>query len=190
MGLFNKEEKKKQAQDMWAKSMIDLIGYKACDEKGILTKPDGTYARFLRVESTDLFNIDLDGLMSWINAFTVSERTYTDDHKIFAITARVDTSANQMYWQKLKQQVGNSPQEEKRMKLIVENQQKSAQIEKDTQDYMERVYAILIFGETKKQLRQHTTNMILSNGNIYSMRTMSKVETEELLKRQFNMNSR
>ena len=41
-----------------------------------------------------------------------------------------------------------------RLALINENQDKAAAIEQDTKDYVERVYAIQIFGKTKKQLRK------------------------------------
>lgn len=190
MVLFNKQKKSDRDTDQWAKSMIDLLGYKACTPDGVLTKKDGSFARYLRVGSTDLFNIDTDGLMAWVNGFAVSERVYTQSHKLIAVTSRVDTSANQLYWQRLRQKAGRSKQEQQRLALINENQNKAAAIEQDTKDYMERIYAIQIFGETKKQLSQRTRNLILSNGNIYGMRTMNRKETEEILERLFNMNSR
>lgn len=184
------QDKAEKERDKAAQSIIGLLGYKACDKNGILTKENGTYTRYLRVGSTDLFNIDLDGLMAWIQAFTFSERNYTEDHKLVSVTARVDTSANQLYWQHLRQNTGRTKQEQMRLALINENQDKAAAIEQDTKDYVERVYAIQIFGKTKKQLRKLTNNLIISNGNIYSIRPMDKEETVELQERLYNMNSR
>lgn len=204
--VFQSQKRKEAEVDRDAKSMIDLLGYRYCSTDGILTKKDGTFARYLRVGSTDLFNIDMDGLLAWINGFAVSERIYTHPHKLIAVTARVDTSANQLYWQTQAQALNrNKPdrsglskreqqrlayQDQQRLRLIKENQAKSASIEQDTKDYVERIYAIQIYGKTVKQLKQRTRDLILSNGNIYGMRTMDRKETEELQERLYNMNSR
>ena len=185
--LFGPQE---DVDDALAKSAIDLIGYRSCDKKGILLTSQGTYARFLRVATTDLFAIDRDGMLDWIDGFTLSERVYTDTHKLIAVTARVETSDIQQHWQHLRGKVGNSKSERYRWQLINEELALAEAVQKNPKDYVERIFAIEIYAKTKKQLEQKTRSMIISNGGYYRMSPMDKAETEELLDRLFNMNSK
>ncbi len=176
--------------DALAKSAIDLIGFRSCDKKGILLTSDGTYARFLRVATTDLFAIDRDGMLDWIDGFTMSERVFTDTHKLIAVTSRVETSDIQQHWQHVRGKVGKNMSERYRWKLINEELALAEAVQKDPKDYVERIFAIEIYAKTKKQLEQKTRSMIISNGGAYRMTPMNREETEELLDRLFNMNSK
>lgn len=185
--LFGSQE---NVDDALAKSAIDLVGFRSCSKDGVLLTVQGTYARFLRVETTDLFAIDRDGMLEWIDGFTLSERVYTDTHKLIAVTSRVETSDIQQNWQHLRIKVGKSKSERYRWKLINEELALAEAVQKDPKDYVERIFAIEIFAKTQKQLEQKTRSMIISNGGVYRMMKMNKAETEELFDRLFNMNSK
>lgn len=185
--LFPSKEEKTDAK---AKSMVALLGYRSCDKNGILKKENGTYARFLRIATTDLRAIDRDGLLDWIDGFTLSERVYTADHKLVAISSRVDTSRNQQYWQHLRQNIGQSKSERYRWQLVNEELSLAEGVQKNPKDYVERIFAIEIFAKDKKKMEQQTRSFVASNGGIYDMTPMNRDETVELLDRLYNPNSK
>lgn len=185
--LFPSEEEK---TDAMAKSMIELLGYRSCDQDGVLQKENGTYARFLRIATTDLRAIDREGLLDWIDGFTLSERVYTADHKLVAITSRVDTARNQQYWIHTREGVGQSKAERYRWQLVNEELALAENVQKNPKDYVERIFAIEIFAKNKKKMEQQTRSFISSNGGIYDMTPMDKKETIELLDRLYNPNSK
>lgn len=185
-GLSNRQAQKAASEE----DFLKLLGYKNCENDGILTRVNDTVSRFVRVQSTDLFSLDAESLSKWISGFTLLERTFLKPHKLITVTTRVDTSQQQQYWQRLSQDVGMSDQERTRLRLINENYRRLQNIERNSADYMDKYYLFQLFAENKSLIRQQTRSLFIATGNAFQLETLTRDETEEVLKRIFNMNSR
>ena len=183
---INKQEREVASFD----DLLKLLGYKNCSNAGILTRANGKASRFIRIQSTDLFYLDAESLDKWIAGFTLLERTYLEPHKLITVTTRVDTSKQQQYWQRLSQGIGQSNQEKVRLKLINENYRRLQTIERTPTDYMDKYYVFQIFSDNADSLDQKTRSLFFATGNAFKLEVLTRDETEEVLQRINNMNSR
>ncbi|MDF7683750.1 AtpZ/AtpI family protein [Lactobacillus sp. ESL0679] len=153
--LFSIKNKNKKLEDQ-IKNTLALGGPINCTEDGILTYQNGTAARYLQLDSTDLFNLPDSGLVIWQDSLTNVSRTYVEDCAYFVITSRINMSSNQRYWRHLRQKCGTSVQDRQRVRDISEKIEQASMIERRTDLYSSRKYYVQLFADSVKEVRQKT----------------------------------
>lgn len=180
--------------DKQARSMVDLLGYRNLDKRGILYLKDGSVARYLKVKTTDLFSLDWDGKQKFIDDFTDFNRTYTQDYKIVTLSARIDTSPQQKYWRhlrKLLRQNVRTQQDLARIDLINRIYlSRMVGLERDEGSFNDVKYYIEIFAPTVKNLDLNTKSAQYADPGLLGLEPISYNETINVLFRQNNLNSK
>lgn len=173
------------------KSVIDLSTIKDIDDEGILITEIGVQ-RYLRINTTDLFSLDDNDLVKYLDAYQLLNKTYTDDYKLIAVASRADTSVNQQYWRKLRMRDANNKknhQDEIRNSIQNENIGLLINIERSADYYKELKFYMVIYAKTKKQLEIATQNLRGVSG-ILGLKPISQEETVQVRARLNNMNSK
>ena len=136
-------------QDARDQSIVEYLGYSNCSKDGILDLVDGTQARYLRVHSTDLYSLDDETRSKYLDSFTTFNRIYSNDYKIVVMSTRIDTSEQQQYFRHLKNGI-RSPKtryEKMRLRLVNEMLLQSVMLSRNTEDYSDVQFYIMIFLE-------------------------------------------
>lgn len=192
-GLFGRKFRASPREGADAKSMIEYLGYRALAPDGVLYLKDGSVARFLKIQTTDLFSLDLAGKNAFIDAFTDFNRTYTYDYKIVVLSTRIDTQAQQMYWRHLRmlvRQNTTSKTDVIRLKLIRNYLSKMIQLERETVAYSDIQFYIMIFADSLKKLELNTRSAIYADPGKLNPRPLNRKDTEQVLFRENNLNSK
>lgn len=189
MGKRAKKRKAKQI-DKQARSTIELINSRNCKPDGIMTTKNGQKARLVQIATTDLTYLDDEDLAAWFDAFTDLNRVYTDPYQLISLSTRIDTSENQRYWHRLRNRLGNSPQERLRGRLITENLNRVIKVEEDADNYSEMNFYIKIFAHSTRELRQKTHLLEVSAGDQLGLKTLNFEQTREVEYRLNNPNSK
>lgn len=174
------------------RSIIDLIGFRACSPDGILYATDGTVARYLKVKSTDLFDLDDQTRLKYMDAFTNFNRTYTLDYKIVTLSSRIDTTEQQLYWRHLRERMhsGTTKQDAIRRRLINEYLAKVISLERNADAYSEVQFYILIFAKNTKNLKLNTRSARIAEQGMLGLEPLNYDETCDVLFRLNNLNSK
>ena len=179
-------------QDARDQSIVEYLGYSNCSKDGILDLVDGTQARYLRVHSTDLYSLDDETRSKYLDSFTTFNRIYSNDYKIVVMSTRIDTSEQQQYFRHLKNGI-RSPKtryEKMRLRLINEMLLQSVMLSRNTEDYSDVQFYIMIFGEDLHDIRVNTRTAQFADQGLMGLRPLDYEETVKVLFRENNLNSK
>lgn len=179
-------------QDARDQSIVEYLGYSNCSKDGILDLVDGTQARYLRVHSTDLYSLDDETRSKYLDSFTTFNRIYSNDYKIVVMSTRIDTSEQQQYFRHLKNGI-RSPKtryEKMRLRLVNEMLLQSVMLSRNTEDYSDVQFYIMIFGEDLHDIRVNTRTAQFSDQGLMGLRPLDYEETVKVLFRENNLNSK
>jgi hypothetical protein len=180
---------RKDARDQ---SIVEYLGYSNCSKDGILDLVDGTQARYLRVHSTDLYSLDDETRSKYLDSFTTFNRIYSNDYKIVVMSTRIDTSEQQQYFRHLKNGI-RSPKtryEKMRLRLVNEMLLQSVMLSRNTEDYSDVQFYIMIFGEDLHDIRVNTRTAQFADQGLMGLRPLDYEETVKVLFRENNLNSK
>lgn len=176
------------------KTTIDLLPWQQINDKGIIATYDekGQFQglqRFLEVFTTDLYSLDDNDLVGFLDSFAALNRIVTDDMKIVSLPSRVNTSSSQVYWRKIKMKNrANTAQDAIRIQIQEENLRNLINIERSPDVFRELKFYIIIYADTEKQMEQLTRTVASASGKLKA-RPISVEETQAALHRFNNMNS-
>ncbi|MES5126826.1 hypothetical protein [Lactobacillus crispatus] len=179
-------------QDARDQSIVEYLGYSNCSKDGILDLVDGTQARYLRVHSTDLYSLDDETRSKYLDSFTTFNRIYSNDYKIVVMSTRIDTSEQQQYFRHLKNGI-RSPKtryEKMRLRLVNEMLLQSVMLSRNTEDYSDVQFYIMIFGEDLHDIRVNTRTAQFADQGLMGLRPLDYEETVKVLFRENNLNSK
>ena len=179
-------------QDARDQSIVEYLGYSNCSKDGILDLVDGTQARYLRVHSTDLYSLDDETRSKYLDSFTTFNRIYSNDYKIVVMSTRIDTSEQQQYFRHLKNGI-RSPKtryEKMRLRLVNEMLLQSVMLSRNTEDYSDVQFYIMIFGEDLHDIRVNTRTAQFADQGLMGLRPLDYEETVKVLLRENNLNSK
>lgn len=179
-------------QDARDQSIVEYLGYSNCSKDGILDLVDGTQARYLRVYSTDLYSLDDETRSKYLDSFTTFNRIYSNDYKIVVMSTRIDTSEQQQYFRHLKNGI-RSPKtryEKMRLRLVNEMLLQSVMLSRNTEDYSDVQFYIMIFGEDLHDIRVNTRTAQFADQGLMGLRPLDYEETVKVLFRENNLNSK
>lgn len=179
-------------QDARDQSIVEYLGYSNCSKDGILDLADGTQARYLRVHSTDLYSLDDETRSKYLDSFTTFNRIYSNDYKIVVMSTRIDTSEQQQYFRHLKNGI-RSPKtryEKMRLRLVNEMLLQSVMLSRNTEDYSDVQFYIMIFGEDLHDIRVNTRTAQFADQGLMGLRPLDYEETVKVLFRENNLNSK
>ncbi len=179
-------------QDARDQSIVEYLGYSNCSKDGILNLVDGTQARYLRVHSTDLYSLDDETRSKYLDSFTTFNRIYSNDYKIVVMSTRIDTSEQQQYFRHLKNGI-RSPKtryEKMRLRLVNEMLLQSVMLSRNTEDYSDVQFYIMIFGEDLHDIRVNTRTAQFADQGLMGLRPLDYEETVKVLFRENNLNSK
>ena len=179
-------------QDARYQSIVEYLGYSNCSKDGILDLVDGTQARYLRVHSTDLYSLDDETRSKYLDSFTTFNRIYSNDYKIVVMSTRIDTSEQQQYFRHLKNGI-RSPKtryEKMRLRLVNEMLLQSVMLSRNTEDYSDVQFYIMIFGEDLHDIRVNTRTAQFADQGLMGLRPLDYEETVKVLFRENNLNSK
>lgn len=179
-------------QDARDQSIVEYLGYSNCSKDGILDLVDGTKARYLRVHSTDLYSLDDETRSKYLDSFTAFNRVYSNDYKIVVMSTRIDTSEQQQYFRHLKNGI-RSPKtryEKMRLRLVNEMLLQSVMLSRNTEDYSDVQFYIMIFGEDLHDIRVNTRTAQFADQGLMGLRPLNYDETVKVLFRENNLNSK
>lgn len=179
-------------QDARDQSIVEYLGYSNCSKDGILDLVDGTQARYLRVHSTDLYSLDDETRSKYLDSFTTFNRIYSNDYKIVVMSTRIDTSEQQQYFHHLKNGI-RSPKtryEKMRLRLVNEMLLQSVMLSRNTEDYSDVQFYIMIFGEDLHDIRVNTRTAQFADQGLMGLRPLDYEETVKVLFRENNLNSK
>lgn len=179
-------------QDARDQSIVEYLGYSNCSKDGILDLVDGTQARYLRVHSTDLYSLDDETRSKYLDSFTTFNRIYSNDYKIVVMSTRIDTSEQQQYFRHLKNGI-RSPKtryEKMRLRLVNEMLLQSVMLSRNTEDYSDVQFYIMIFGEDLHDIRINTRTAQFADQGLMGLRPLDYEETVKVLFRENNLNSK
>ncbi|MCZ3784293.1 hypothetical protein [Lactobacillus crispatus] len=179
-------------QDARDQSIVEYLGYRNCSKDGILDLVDGTQARYLRVHSTDLYSLDDETRSKYLDSFTTFNRIYSNDYKIVVMSTRIDTSEQQQYFRHLKNGI-RSPKtryEKMRLRLVNEMLLQSVMLSRNTEDYSDVQFYIMIFGEDLHDIRVNTRTAQFADQGLMGLRPLDYEETVKVLFRENNLNSK
>lgn len=179
-------------QDARNQSIVEYLGYSNCSKDGILDLVDGTQARYLRVHSTDLYSLDDETRSKYLDSFTTFNRIYSNDYKIVVMSTRIDTSEQQQYFRHLKNGI-RSPKtryEKMRLRLVNEMLLQSVMLSRNTEDYSDVQFYIMIFGEDLHDIRVNTRTAQFADQGLMGLRPLDYEETVKVLFRENNLNSK
>ena len=177
-------------QDARDQSIVEYLGYSNCSKDGILDLVDGTQARYLRVHSTDLYSLDDETRSKYLDSFTTFNRIYSNDYKIVVMSTRIDTSEQQQYFCHLKNGI-RSPKtryEKMRLRLVNEMLLQSVMLSRNTEDYSDVQFYIMIFGEDLHDIRVNTRTAQFADQGLMGLRPLNYKETVKVLFRENNLN--
>ncbi|TDM82450.1 hypothetical protein [Lactobacillus crispatus] len=183
---------KESRQDARDQSIVEYLGYSNCSKDGILDLVDGTQARYLRVHSTDLYSLDDETRSKYLDSFTTFNRIYSNDYKIVVMSTRIDTSEQQQYFRHLKNGI-RSPKtryEKMRLRLVNEMLLQSVMLSRNTEDYSDVQFYIMIFGEDLHDIRVNTRTAQFADQGLMGLRPLDYEETVKVLFRENNLNSK
>ena len=179
-------------QDARDQSIVEYLGYSNCSKDGILDLVDGTQARYLRVHSTDLYSLDDETRSKYLDSFTTFNRIYSNDYKIVVMSTRIDISEQQQYFRHLKNGI-RSPKtryEKMRLRLVNEMLLQSVMLSRNTEDYSDVQFYIMIFGEDLHDIRVNTRTAQFADQGLMGLRPLDYEETVKVLFRENNLNSK
>lgn len=179
-------------QDARDQSIVEYLGYSNCSKDGILDLVDGTQARYLRVHSTDLYSLDDETRSKYLDSFTTFNRIYSNDYKIVVMSTRINTSEQQQYFRHLKNGI-RSPKtryEKMRLRLVNEMLLQSVMLSRNTEDYSDVQFYIMIFGEDLHDIRVNTRTAQFADQGLMGLRPLDYEETVKVLFRENNLNSK
>lgn len=179
-------------QDARDQSIVEYLGYSNCSKDGILDLVDGTQARYLRVHSTDLYSLDDETRSKFLDSFTAFNRVYSNDYKIVVMSTRIDTSEQQQYFRHLKNGI-RSPRtryEKMRLRLVNEMLLQAVMLSRNTEDYSDVQFYIMIFGEDLHDIRVNTRTAQFADQGLMGLRPWDYEETVKVLFRENNLNSK
>lgn len=179
-------------QDARDQSIVEYLGYSNCSKDGILDLVDGTQARYLRVHSTDLYSLDDETRSKYLDSFTTFNRIYSNDYKIVVMSTRIDTSEQQQYFRHLKNGI-RSPKtryEKMRLRLVNEMLLQSVMLSRNTEDYSDVQFYIMIFGEDLHDIRVNTRTAQFADQGLMGLRPLDYEATVKVLFRENNLNSK
>lgn len=177
--LFNTKKVRKKEEELL--NTLALGGPINCTESGIMIYENGKVSRFLKLQSTDLFDLSYQELEAWQNSLTYVSKTYLEDCSYFAMPSKLDTAVNQRYWRYLRQKCNQGTlQEKRRAQDITEQIGKAELVERRPEQYSSRNYYVELFANNKKEIEQRTRYYKLSAQKL-KPETLSKKETQELL---------
>lgn len=179
-------------QDARDQSIVEYLGYSNCSKDGILDLVDGPQARYLRVHSTDLYSLDDETRSKYLDSFTTFNRIYSNDYKIVVMSTRIDTSEQQQYFRHLKNGI-RSPKtryEKMRLRLVNEMLLQSVMLSRNTEDYSDVQFYIMIFGEDLHDIRVNTRTAQFADQGLMGLRPLDYEETVKVLFRENNLNSK
>lgn len=179
-------------QDARDQSIVEYLGYSNCSKDGILDLVDGTQARYLRVHLTDLYSLDDETRSKYLDSFTTFNRIYSNDYKIVVMSTRIDTSEQQQYFRHLKNGI-RSPKtryEKMRLRLVNEMLLQSVMLSRNTEDYSDVQFYIMIFGEDLHDIRVNTRTAQFADQGLMGLRPLDYEETVKVLFRENNLNSK
>lgn len=179
-------------QDARDQSIVEYLGYSNCSKDGILDLVDGTQARYLHVHSTDLYSLDDETRSKYLDSFTTFNRIYSNDYKIVVMSTRIDTSEQQQYFRHLKNGI-RSPKtryEKMRLRLVNEMLLQSVMLSRNTEDYSDVQFYIMIFGEDLHDIRVNTRTAQFADQGLMGLRPLDYEETVKVLFRENNLNSK
>lgn len=179
-------------QDARDRSIIEYLGYSNCSADGIIDLVDGTKGRYLRVHSTDLYSLDDETRSKFLDSFTAFNRVYSNDYKIVVMSTRIDTSEQQQYFRHLKNGI-RSPRtryEKMRLRLVNEMLLQAVMLSRNTEDYSDVQFYIMIFGEDLHDIRVNTRTAQFADQGLMGLRPLNYDETVKVLFRENNLNSK
>lgn len=185
--MSNKTEKLSKDEE----SMLSLLNYRSIDEEGILETKDGRFQRFLSVGTTDLYSLDRNDLAKYLDAFQLFNRVFTDEYKLVSLASRVDTSENQLYWRRLRgHSTNNTPQDQMRNRIQSENLAALINIERESDNYKELLFYIIIYSDNKKNLKQLSSSVQTADGGFLGINPVGMEATIDTVYKLNNMNSK
>ncbi|WP_103661068.1 hypothetical protein [Lactobacillus sp. HT06-2] len=179
-------------QDARDQSIIEYLGYSSCSQDGILDLKDGTKARFLRVHSTDLYSLDGETRSKYLDSFTAFNRVYSNDYKIVVMSTRIDTSEQQQYFRHLKNgiRLPKTRYEKMRLRLVNEMLLQAVMLSRNTEDYSDVRFYIMIFGEDNHDIKVNTRTAQFADQGLMGLQPLNYDETVKVLFRENNLNSK
>lgn len=187
------EQKKRQvknpikAQD---RSMIDLLGYRSCQD-GLLQDREGQWQAYLKIRTDDLDSLAIAAKIEYMDALTTIARTYTADFKILVATTQVDTSPQQRYYTRLLIEASQhaaqsaSPNWHARRELAAEVLRDVTDIGNSRNDLN---FYIVLFGETKQMLLKNVAQLQKMGRNTCGLVLLETEDVEGVLYRVNNPN--
>lgn len=175
------------------RSMVEYLGYTGCDQSGILDCKNGDVARLLRVNSTDLYSLDDETLSKYLDAFTNFNRIYTPDYKVIIMSARINVTQQELYIRHLIQNLHGvrTPEARIRRRLLGDSLNEITEMSRDVDRFSDMKFYIEIFANNKDVMATNTRTALAADQNgLLGLRTCLKDETEGVLYRMNNLNSK
>lgn len=182
--LINNKKARQKEEEL--RNILALGGPINCTDDGILFYEDSKVSRFLKLKSTDLFDLSSAELETWQDSLTNVTKTYLEDCSYFALPAKLNTNTNQRYWRYLRQKCNQSTAKDKhRARDITEQIGKAELVERQPEQYSSRIYYVELFADNEQEIQQRTRYYKLSALKL-KPETLNRKETEELL---FDLNN-
>ena len=161
-------------QDARDQSIIEYLGYSNCSVDGVINLVDGTKARYLRVHSTDLYSLDDETRSKYLDSFTAFNRVYSNDYRHLKNSIR---SPKTRY-------------EKMRLRLVNEMLLQAVMLSRNTEDYSDVQFYIMIFGEDLHDIKVNTRTAQFADQGLLGLRPLNYDETVKVLFRENNLNSK
>lgn len=179
-------------------SVLKVVPYKKIDSKtGILIDRRNIYQAYLKVQTTDLLNMNYDDLKQHMSQLTSLCRNYHEPFKILSLTYSTETTEQQGYWKRIAISHQRRLNEEKldyaqeqiiynRLTLANEHLNRFLWVEKNLK---ELAFFVVVYGKNEKEIQKNVTDVIRYGGRNLNLRKLPVKEVEKLVFKLQNKNS-